>query len=366
MEGPGLSWQQRPEGGLARASRRLVEWFDERARDLPWRSADRDPYRVLVSELMLQQTQVDRVVPRFEAFIARFPTLADLAAAAEEEVLDAWSGLGYYRRARMLHRAAQVVAERDGKLPRTVAELVQLPGVGPYTAAAVASLAFGQAEPVLDGNTMRAGARVLALEQPPRTGEGGREIRGWIARLMRDRPPGKVNEALMELGAVVCRPRGPDCPACPLSEICRARALGRQHDYPRAPARTGRPVEEQRWAAACGVDRQGRWLLRRIDEGPILRGLWLPPLVRVGPDDEVIEAARRQAPELLGDRASVLPPVRHSITFRRLTVTPVRFAAPPAPLPDDGWVRARPDGLDRPTSSLLGKLVAQVGRSEET
>jgi A/G-specific adenine glycosylase len=338
----------------------LLEWFRDRARELPWRTEVRDPYQVLVSELMLQQTQVDRVVPKFEAFVARFPTLADLAAAAEQKVLEAWSGLGYYRRARLLHWAAKSVIEAGGAFPRSAEALQALPGVGPYTAAAIASLAFGEAAPVLDGNTMRVGARVLALEQVPKTVTGQRELRRWISELMKSQPPGEVNEALMELGAVVCTPRSPDCGECPLATVCRARELGRQEAYPCQPESKGRAAEDQRWVATCCIDRDGRWLLRCIDEGPILRGLWLPPLVQAKEGDDPIALARAALPKLSGPGGRALPPVKHSITYRRLTVVPVRFAPRGVDLPGEGWVWADLEALDRPTSSLLGKLAARV------
>jgi len=260
-------------------TRALVDWYRTCARDLPWRSEPRDPYLVLVSEIMLQQTQVDRVAPRFASFVERFPTFADLAAATEDEVLTAWSGLGYYRRGRNLHRLAREVAAGAGCLPRMASDLERLPGIGPYTAAAVASLAFGEAVPVLDGNVMRVGARVLAMETDPRSAAGRRRLETWVVGLMEGAPPGQVNEALMELGAVVCRPVDPDCAVCPFADRCGAKAEGRPEAYP--PPRRRRAQVALRWVAACCVDREGAWLLRRIDEGPILRGLWLPPLAEL-------------------------------------------------------------------------------------
>ncbi len=163
-------------------ARALVEWYRANARALPWRSDSRDPFHVVVSEFMLQQTQVDRVVPRFESFVARFPNFASLAAADEDEVVEEWSGLGYYRRARMLHRLAVAVADGGGDLPNSAAGLERLPGIGPYTAAAVASLAWGEKVPVLDGNTMRVGARVLALDSDPRSAEGRRRLESLDSR----------------------------------------------------------------------------------------------------------------------------------------------------------------------------------------
>ena len=226
---------------------RLVTWFGTNARPLPWRVAPRDPYRTLVSELMAQQTQLDRVVPRFEAFVLRFPNLRALAAATEDEVLELWSGLGYYRRARLLHALAREVTAAAGELPATAAELEQLPGIGPYTAAAVASMVHGEAVPLLDGNIARVGARVLALAADPRKTTGRKAILGWVREMMNGAPPGQVNEALMELGASICTPTRPDCGSCPSKTVCRARRDGNPTAYP--PPRTTRPTTDLRWLA---------------------------------------------------------------------------------------------------------------------
>src|SRR3954464_9149494 len=197
-------------------STKLLAWFAKERRDLPWREEPRDPYRVWISEVMLQQTRVDVVVPYYLRFVARFPTLQTLAASPLDDVLALWSGLGYYARARNLHRAAQACG---GELPRTAAELRALPGLGPYTAAAVASLAFGEDAPLVDGNVARVLARVFALS-------GDARSKAWkLAPTLL--PPGRsgpFNEALMELGATICTPRSPDCPRCPLSGDCRGKA----------------------------------------------------------------------------------------------------------------------------------------------
>jgi len=338
-------------------TRRLLDWYERSARELPWRREPRDPYGVLVSELMLQQTQVDRVVPRFEAFIARFPTLQALAQSDEAQVLEAWSGLGYYRRARSLHRLAREVAGKGGGLPQTAAELRQLPGIGPYTAAAVASLAFAEAEPVLDGNVMRVAARVLLMGSEGRAAAGRARALGWVRGLMESAPPGRVNEALMELGATVCTPRSPSCVVCPLREGCRAFAEGCPEEHP--PARKVREPEHLQWLAACAVSGGGRWLLRRVDGGAILNGLWLPPLADAGSSEGAVAAAAGLLP-MPAEDAVVLAAVRHSITYRRISVVPVRFnVVRETPLPA-GWAWADPLSPGLPTSSLLGKLAARV------
>ncbi|MCG6964573.1 MAG: A/G-specific adenine glycosylase [Acidobacteria bacterium] len=339
-------------------SRRLLAWYRDAARELPWRVEPRDPYRVLVSELMLQQTQVDRVVPRFDAFMVRFPTLATLAEADVSKVLEAWSGLGYYRRARSLHRLAREVVARGSGLPQTAAELCALPGIGPYTAAAVASLAFGAAEPVLDGNVMRVAARFLTMGEEARRAPGRAKALRWVRGLMEGAEPGRVNEALMELGATVCTPRAPACPLCPLREECRARVEGRPEEHP--PARRVREPEHLRWLAACAVSGRGRWLLRRVEAGAVLRGLWLPPFADAG-DGDVVATALGLLPFPVDGGVS-LPPVRHSITYRRISVVPVRVAvARELPLPD-GWAWADPLVPGLPTSSLLAKLVRRANK----
>jgi len=313
---------------------------------------------VLVSELMLQQTRVDRVVPRFREFLRRFPDLRSLAQVREEEVLEAWSGLGYYRRARSLHRLAREVVERGGRLPGSAAGLRELPGIGPYTAAAVASLAFGERVAVLDGNVLRVGARVLGLEGDPRRAAASGAIRTWVEALMEEAPPAVVNEALMELGATVCTPRGPDCGACPFAGECAALASGRQEAIP--PPRRTRGPEAHRWAAAVVVSPSGRWLLRPVTGGAVLRGLWLPPLATgLGADVDPVAAARAAAGlPLDGGRAA--DPVRHSITHRRITVVPVVWRVEGEALPDGDGIWADPLEPGVPTSSLLAKLAGAV------
>jgi len=338
-------------------ARRLVRWFAAKARKLPWRTEPRDPYRVLVSELMLQQTQVSRVAERYPAFLERFPSLEALAAAGEEEVLAAWSGLGYYRRARDLHRLARMAAVLEGGLPATAAGLEKLPGVGPYTAAAVASLAHGEAVPVLDGNVLRAGARVLCLDGDPRRAAGRRAVAAWVRGLMETERPAAVNEALMELGATVCVPVAPRCGECPLARDCRARATGREGSIP--PPRSIRGPERHLWVTAVVVDGSGRWLLRRIDTGSLLRGLWLPPLDMEAEPGDVGRRAAALVPFPVKNGVE-LAPVRHAITHRRIEVRPVLFAGGGEASDGDRWRWEDPSAATVATSSLLDKLRGRV------
>lgn len=278
----------------------LLAWFARVRRDLPWRKEPRDPYRVWVSEVMLQQTRVEVVVPYFERFVARFPTLGALAQAPLDDVLAHWSGLGYYARARNLHKAARAAGIA---LPGTAAELAQLPGFGPYTSAAVASLAFGEDVPVVDGNVARVLSRLFRLAGDPAQARA----LAWKAApglLPRGRA-GLFNEALMELGALVCTPRSPKCSDCPLSAHCLARAQGDPERFPGPKKKKPRP--RLTWAAAALFQR-GAVLLARREPGALFEGLWDLPSAEV-PPPEVSLLARDGADLGAGARAGALAPL---------------------------------------------------------
>ena len=266
----------------------LLRWFDTHRRDLPWRPpqphAPRDPYHVLVSELMLQQTQVSRVVELFPRFLARFPTIAHLAQASEQDVLAAWTGLGYYRRARLLHAAARAVVEQhQGSIPADVASLRELPGIGAYTAGAVASLGFAQAQALVDTNVARVLRRLGAVGVVGAVGGKSEDEKAALAwaweqaqRLVTDAAkghhPGVWNEALMELGALVCTASSPACERCPLATQCAARARGVQGEIPPPKARASRaPITH---ACAALRDAQGRIVLEQRPASPTGAGLW--------------------------------------------------------------------------------------------
>lgn len=259
---------------------RLVAWFEGGARALPWRDAPaggRDPYRVLVSELMLQQTQVSRVVERYAAFLARFPDARALAEADESEVLASWSGLGYYRRARHLHAAARAIVERHGgEVPRDPVALRALPGVGRYTAGAIASIAFDRPEAIVDGNVARVLLRVEGREGSASDPGAIRWVWSRAHELVSaSETPGVFNEALMELGATICTPRAPCCGVCPWAGRCVARREGRQGEIPApkaAPARRTLFV-----CAVLAIDARGRRLVERRGESGLWAGLWQAP-----------------------------------------------------------------------------------------
>ena len=277
----------------------LLAWYDAHghARALPWRGA-KDPYAVWVSEVMLQQTRVETVRGRWERFLARFPTLADLAACDEQVLLKEWEGLGYYRRARNLRAAARAVVEAGAKgLPRTAAELACLPGFGPYTAAAVASIAFGEPTAVVDGNVERVLARWAAVREPVRTARARARLADLAQALLDPGRTGDWNQAVMDLGATVCRPRAPLCLVCPLRGTCTGYADGDAESLPLKPARAPLPHVE---VAAGLVWRRGRVLIARRPSEGLLGGLWEFPGGKRRPGESLEEACVREIREETG------------------------------------------------------------------
>ena len=279
---------------------RLLRWYDAEHRDLPWRRTH-DPYRIWVSEIMLQQTRAEAVIPYYQRFLERFPTIAALAAAPEEAVLASWSGLGYYSRARNLHRAARLM---DGRFPTGYEAIRELPGVGDYTAAAIASIAFGLPHAVLDGNVMRVIARLT--NDPADIGAGATRarFRGLAQQWLDGRRSGEFNQALMELGATVCLPRQPRCGDCPLIAFCAARREGRERELP-VKLRKMQPVKMA--LAVAIVERRGRILLwQRSADSRRLAGFWELPSIE-------------QLPELTAMRE--VGSFRHTITHHHYLVT---------------------------------------------
>ena len=251
---------------------KLLRWAQKHLRDLPWRIEPRDPYRVWISEMMLQQTQVATVIPYFRRFTERFPTVEALAAAPLDDVLKLWEGLGYYARARNLHRAArQVVAEFDGHLPDTVEELSTTARHWPYTAGAIASIAFGRDAPVVDGNVKRVLCRVYAIRGDARRPAIQKKLWALAATNLPKGKAGRWNEAMMELGATVCSPRSPRCDECPLAEVCRARALGIQEQLPTKATQKRLPHYD---VTAAVIRKRGRVLIAQRPVGGMLGGLW--------------------------------------------------------------------------------------------
>ncbi len=311
----------------------LLAWFSRARRDLPWREEPRDPYRTWLSEVMLQQTRVDVMVPYFTRFLARFPSLDSLARAPLDDVLALWSGLGYYARARNLHRAAREAISLHGELPRTSSELRALPGFGPYTSAAVASLAFNEDVALVDGNVARVLARALGL-----VGDVDRvKLRAWeiAPSLLPKGRAGQFNEALMELGALVCTPRSPRCNLCPLANGCAAFAKGDPESIPAARPRKFRPTVLR--AALRLTASDGSVLLERQPQGALFEGLWDLPALVVEPvnlssarEPEAVQAVAKSLARRLGAgrKLTHLARVEQTLTHREMRVEIFAASAP--------------------------------------
>ncbi len=333
----------------------LLAYFHRNRRDFPWR-LDKDPYRVLVSEVMLQQTRAASVVPYFESWMKRFPTITALAEASEEDVLKAWEGLGYYSRAVRLHRAArQIVGDHGGRVPPDFEDLLALPGIGPYTAGAVASIAYGIPAGAVDGNARRVLARLMEEPRP-----SAPTLSRWAAALVDPTDPGSFNQALMEVGAQICRPKRPRCGACPISRFCATKRSGKQETIPLPRSR--KPVPRVTMVCVGLVWRGGDCplaLVRRRPTGRLLGGMWELPELEVSGSAEVDvvahELARRLTnparPTRVRDSARSdhlencrvglglphrLEPVEHEFTHRRMTYVPFVFE-----VSEVGWL---PDG----------------------
>jgi A/G-specific adenine glycosylase len=290
--------------------RALQRWFVRHRRPLPWRESA-DPYRIWISEIMLQQTTVQAVIPYFERFLSRFPTLEELARAEEQEVLQYWEGLGYYSRGRNLHRAARIIRERHGgQFPNELDDLCALPGIGRYTAGAIRSFAFHLPAPIVEANTLRLYCRLLGYDGDPRS-RAGEELLWDFAERLQPRPtrissgtppktsPGELNQALMELGSLVCTPRQPRCDVCPLKRFCAACASSRQEEIPR---RKSRPEVTPLVEATVAIQSGDRYLLRRRDSNERWAGLW--DFIRF-PVEAVTDRQRLTPKTLSGARQAV-------------------------------------------------------------
>ena len=328
----------------------LLAWYEEHARDLPWRK-NRDPYRVWLSEIMLQQTRVGAVIAHYHEFLRRFPTVQKLAAAREASVLAAWSGLGYYRRARMLHAAAKVLArDHGGKFPETMEGMRELPGIGRYTGAAIASIAFGEPVAVVDGNVKRVLQRLSGKRM------AGEELWEAASGVLAPERPGDFNQAMMELGATVCTPRAPTCLTCPVVELCAAR--GELAGRPNAVRQIKREIH---YALDC---RDGKvFLVQRARDASLMPGMWEFPEA----EGVVAGAGKQQVPRFTrNDKKNgrtqdnperFLFTLRHSITVTDYTVKVQRMAAL-------GEVRGKWISVDRlarlPLTGLARKILRKA------
>lgn len=356
------NWLRRFRGNLKR-------WYARHARDLPWRRS-RDPYRIWISEIMLQQTTVAAVTPYFERFLERFPTLKALARASEEDVLRLWEGLGYYSRARNIHKAARrLVADFDCQFPADPAQLQELPGIGRYTAGAIASFAFNRPAPIVEANTQRLYCRLLGEDRAPRSSAAQRRLWDFAAAVLPRREPGTFNQALMELGAQVCVPSEPDCPACPVRSCCAAFARGAQSEI---PAATPRPEITPLTEAYLAIRRRRKYFLVRRGENERWAGLWDFPRVPLD-DFSAVDSPPEQLHRLLAQWAAdeiglrigsptMLREVRHSVTRYRIRLLCFEARLLQC-LPSNGNGETRwchPDDLQELPLSVTGRKLART------
>lgn len=344
------------EAAAVRAS--LLRWFRRRARRLPWRQA-KSSYEVWLSEIMLQQTQIATVIPFYRRFLAEFPSVERLAAAPLERVLELWSGLGYYRRARHLHLAARVMVERhDGRFPEDFKQARCLPGVGDYTARAVLSMAYNQPYAVTDGNVARVMARLLAVRGSLSQTPFRRMIEQNLDILLSRRRPGNFNQALMELGQTICLPRSPQCSACPLGRWCRAFQLGKPESFPE-PRRRRQP---EKWHLATAVLQHDHRILlfRGLDDG-LLGDLWNFPSALGRSSADALARLREKLHAALGIPITFDKPphqLHHHITYRSLQVEVYTMAMPERPQANgSGWFRK--DKVERAAVSQLARKIAR-------
>ena len=349
---------------MKRARRKLLDWYRANRRDLPWRRS-RDPYAIWISEAMLQQTRVETVIPYYERFLGRFPDVHALADADMDDVLGVWAGLGYYSRARNLKAAARAVLDRfDGEIPDDAESLRSLPGIGPYTAGAVASIAFDRPEPILDGNVIRVLTRLHGIREDVSKAAVKKRLWEEAALLARGAHPGDLNQALMELGATVCTPTSPRCPGCPLARECDAHGVGDAESLPVKPKkRAPKRVE----AVAGWVVRRGRALAVRRPAHGLLGGLWELPGGDLGrrekPDVGLRRALRDRVGLTIGG-AEAAGAVEHVFTHRKLRLHVFRCDAPSGRVHLDGfdahrWVSPR-SVSDLPQGAITRKALDLV------
>ncbi|MHB1157116.1 MAG: A/G-specific adenine glycosylase [Phycisphaerales bacterium] len=348
----------------------LLRWYDRAHRAMPWRPPSGglgDPYFVLVSELMLQQTQVATVIPYFERFVARWPSIEALAGSDEQQVLHLWQGLGYYRRARHLHQAAQaIVRDFGGAVPDDVESLMRLPGVGRYTAGAIASIAFGRCVPICDGNVARVLARWRAMREPVDSPAGRKRLWQWAERMVAgSKRPGDVNQAMMELGATVCLPAVPLCPHCPVRQTCEASKRGLAG---RLPVKAGKTVQKAVRHDVIALRRDGRFMFVQRPRKGLWAGMWQWPTLEEAGDggmkgrprkwrDEVEEWAERE----FGVKADAMHEVGHftHITTHRRIAFHVWLADAAAPAANHLW-RTREDAINLPMSNAQKRAMRLV------
>jgi len=346
-------------------SHRLMIWYAKNQRKLPWRQS-RNPYHIWVSEVMLQQTQVDTVIPYYHRFLSRFPTLESLAAASLQDVLKVWENLGYYSRARHLHHAAmQIVADRGGKIPGTYDGLIRLPGVGPYIAGAILSIAFGQRVPAVDGNIRRVISRLFFIPEPMDRITTQRQIHDLVEDMIPENAPEVFNQALMDFGATICTPGKPDCNKCPLQDMCMAREKGIQELLPVKKRRGALPHKDMT-AGIVANGRGGILIVQRPLEG-LLGGLWKFPGGERRQGESLRSALKRNTRDELGIEVTTkkaVISVKHAYTHFRITLHAFHCdwrGGEPRTLGCPGWRWVGRDRLkDLPFSKADRKIIDRL------
>jgi A/G-specific adenine glycosylase len=347
---------------MSRFSDRILEWYANNGRILPWRG-DTDPYAVWISEIMLQQTRVAAVIPYFERWMKQFPTVRELAASDEQKVLSLWEGLGYYSRARSLFQTAGIlIRDYGGELPHDLASLRSLPGIGRYTAGAIASIGFGLDTATLDGNQKRILARVYNVEEAANEAKGERILWGIVDRILPKGRAGDFNQAMMDLGSMVCLPRKPICMVCPISKLCKARGLGLQEQR---PVRRRKAVVPHHTVTAAVLRRKGKILLAKRPAGGLLGGMWEFPGGKVEKGETLETCLIREIREELGIRIVVgkaFGIYRHAYSHFRITLhaflCSVKAGEPkPIKAAELAWVI--PDKLSNYPMGKVDRLIAK-------
>jgi A/G-specific adenine glycosylase len=347
-----------PAKDFSRVRRKLLAWYQDNQRNLPWRKTT-DPYAIWVSETMLQQTQVKTVLPYYDRFLNRFPTVEALARAPLERVLHAWAGLGYYRRAESLKIAARrIMREHSGKLPSEYQQLRALPGIGDYTAGALLSIAFSKNYPAIDGNVRRVLGRLVSTHDETK-------IRVVATKLVAGKRPGDVNQALMELGAMLCTPKTPDCSACPFGRECRSRSRDT-----RIFARPARRISFTDVVWPLGIVRyRGKILLRRRSLGKLLARLWELPGQETSSRSDAVRALRQELGDISIESRTRRPigEIRHAITYRRIRAPIYLFECRTHSLPTRSpWRWLSPEAVEHYPISTLSKKALALWAAHET
>lgn len=336
---------------------KLIGWFQKHQERLPWRQT-RDPYKIWVSEIMLQQTTVKTVIPYYHAFLKSFPTLKSLAHAKIEEVLSSWSGLGYYSRARNLHKGAQyVLKECGGRLPESPEALQKIPGIGKYTAGAIASIAFQKPVPLVDGNVLRVYARLFCISKDIKKHQA--EFWKLAGRVISQKYPGDFNQGLMELGRRICTPTKPSCPLCPLRSFCQAHLRGQLDAFPKV-SRLHRTKRVDLGVAL--IQNAGEFLMLQR-QGSVLRGLWEYPMVSLSSgifSEKTFRKKIKNCFSLEPKLEKSLPPVKHTIMNQKMTLYPCLCFLPRRPRLRKGWQWVSPERLGELATSSMNKKIMNL------